>query len=210
MTDQIYHLSDTFKHYNLGCGVSFFKGFLNIDFWAQLQQNVVYKDLNGTQDTFMLNFDLRGGVPARDSSLDLIYHSHMLEHLNFTDGIAFTKECFRALKPKGVMRVLVPDLELFVNAYASDNTFFLDEYRRVLDNKIYITKGSIFMGMLHNHGHKMGYDFETLKWLLENSGFSNVTRTLYASSKIDSVNSLEPTNPLRTMESLCVDCEKPG
>jgi predicted SAM-dependent methyltransferase len=208
MENELYTLSDTFKKYNLGCGTAIYKGFLNIGYWSQLQDNAIYKDINGTEGTFMLNYDLRHGVPARDGSLETIYHSHMLEHLSFTDGIAFIKECFRALKKNGVMRVLVPDLELWANAYVSNNRFFLEEYRKVLDNDIYVTRGAIFMGMLHNHEHKCGYDFETLKWMLEHAGFSNVKRTLYASSTIQDIEIMEPISPLRTMESLCVECEK--
>ena len=203
-------LSGIFKKYNLGCGTKLYQDFLNIGYWPHLSEGMVYKDLNGTESTFMLNHDLRNGIPAEDESLDLVYHSHMLEHLSYTDGIEFLRECFRVLRPGGIMRVLVPDLELWINAYTNNNKFFFDQYRRDggIDSSIYVTKAAVFMGMLHNHEHKCGYDFESLKWLVEYIGFRAVTRTLYASGEVDNLGVLEPMDPLKIMESLCIECKK--
>jgi SAM-dependent methyltransferase len=119
--------SQHFKKFNLGCGDKLYKDFLNIGYWSALESGGLYKDLNGSIGTFMLNHDLVNGIPAEDNSLDLIYHSHMLEHLNYEDGINFIKECYRTLKPNGRMRILVPDLELWINAYSSKNRFFFEE-----------------------------------------------------------------------------------
>jgi SAM-dependent methyltransferase len=203
--------SNTFKKYNLGCGPKFYQNFLNVGYWAQLQEGAVYKDLNGTTNTFMLNHDLRHGIPAADNSLDLAYHSHMLEHLSYTDGIEFTKECLRVLKPGGTLRILVPDLELWINAYTNNNSFFFEQYRQMggIDPDIYVTKAAVFMGMLHNHEHKCGYDFESLKWLVEHVGFTDITRTLYGAGTIDDIENIEKVDPIRTMESLCIECKKP-
>lgn len=209
MKSELLDCSNTFKKYNLGCGTMLYKGFLNIGYWQQLPEDVLYQNVNGTEGTFMLNFDLRRGIPAHDGSLELVYHSHMLEHLSYQDGIAFIRECYRVLAPGGKMRVLVPDLELWVRAYARNDRFFMEEYRKVLDPEVYVTNGSIFMGMLHNHDHKCGYDFETLKWVLEHAGFSEVTKTLYANSAhVENMPEIEPYDALRVMESLCVECIK--
>jgi predicted SAM-dependent methyltransferase len=209
MDPSLLKLSQSFKKYNLGCGTHLYPGFLNIGFWNNLNESTIYKDLNGTSGTFMLNHDLNKGIPAEDDSLDLVYHSHMLEHLSYTEGIAFIRECYRALKPGGTMRVLVPDLETWIHAYTNKNRFFFEEYRKVLDETIYVTNASIFMGMLHNHGHKCGYDYESLKWIVEYTGFSDAKRTLYADSAIDNITELEPNLPLRIMETLCLECRKP-
>jgi len=204
-------LSDVYKKYNLGCGTKIYNNFLNVGYWGHLQEGTLYKDLNGTQNTLMLNYDLRRGVPAADNSLDLAYHSHMLEHLSYQDGIKFIRECFRALRPGGMMRVLVPDLELWIDAYSKNNNFFFEQYRRYggIDPDIYVTKAAVFMGMLHNHEHKCGYDFESLKWLVEFAGFVDVRRTLYADGEVENLADLEPMDPLKIMETLCLECRKP-
>jgi len=127
MSKELQSLSDKFKSYNLGCGDLIYPNFLNIGYWEELQAGVIYKDLNGTTGTFMLNHDLRNGIPAKDESLDLVYHAHLFEHLSYAEGIQFLMECHRVLKKNARMRILVPDLELWIKAYASDDVFFFNE-----------------------------------------------------------------------------------
>ena len=208
MTETLRSLSKHFRKYNLGCGTLLFPEFLNIGYWANLGDGNLYEDFNGTKGAYMLNFDLRNGIPAEDNSLSLVYHCHMLEHLSYVEGISFTKECFRVLSPGGRMRIVVPDLELWINAYKNKNRFFFEEYRKVLDPSLHVTNGAIFMGMLHGHEHRCGYDFETLCWMLEDAGFSRLERKLYGDSSIEGISKMEPQHPLRTMESLCVECMK--
>ena len=64
------------------------------------------------------------------------------------------------------------------------------------------------MGMLHNHGHKMGWDFDTLEFFLKDAGFKDIQRTYYQESKIEKIEELEPINLGRALESLCVECVK--
>lgn len=62
-------------------------------------------------------WDLRRGVPYPDESFDVVYHSHVLEHFPRKDGEAFLIECRRVLKPGGILRVAVPDLEQIAREY---------------------------------------------------------------------------------------------
>ncbi len=212
MNDEWSKLSNIFKKYNLGCGPKLYQNFLNVGYWRQLEDGQIYKDLNGTNNTFMLNHDLRLGIPAADNSLDLAYHSHMLEHLTYENGLRFISECYRVLKPGGTMRVLVPDIELWINAYTKNDTFFFEKYRAYggINKDICVTKGAVFMAMLHGHEHEFGYDFETLKWLVEKLGFTDVKRTLYADGEVENLIDLEGHDPIRIMESLCIECKKPA
>ena len=204
-------LSDNYKRYNLGCGLKIYENFMNVGYWSQLNSEVLYKNLNGTDNTVMFNHDLRNGVPALDESLELVYHSHMLEHLSYADGISFLKECFRVLKPGGKMRVLVPDIQLWINAYFQNNKFFFEQYRKYggIDSDIYCTNGAVFMGMLHSHEHKFGYDYDSLEWVLKLVGFTDIKKTLYADSDIDDIKIMEPLDPIKIMESLCIECIRP-
>ena len=65
------------------------------------------------------------------------------------------------------------------------------------------------MGMLHNHGHKMGYDFTTLTNILERAGFHRIRRTMVQDSDLTDIVEVEPYFPLKALESLCVECYKP-
>ena len=145
--------------------------------------------------------------------MEVVYHSHMLEHLTNNEGIEFLRECNRVLQPGAIMRLLVPDLESFSKKYVEGDDFFFDAYRKeALDNdsNLYPTRGAIFMGMLHNHGHKMGYDFETLQYVLKQTGFTNVKKTMFQESQLTDIQEIEPYAPLRAAESLCIECIKLG
>lgn len=197
--------------FHLGCGTVFLKNWLNIGHWTHLEQGGLYANPNQVEGTILLNHDLRLGIPAAPDSLDAIYHSHLLEHLSYTDGLQFLQKCFDALKPGAIHRVVLPDLEAFAKAYVSNDSFLLEKYKEyVLSDgpDIYQTKASIFMGMLHNHEHRCGYDFETLKWALERVGFRKVRKTMFQESDLPDIQEIEAFSPLREMESLCVECYK--
>lgn len=88
---------------NLGCGNSYHKDWLNIDFRSR------HKDVIG--------HDLLKGIPIKNSSIDVVYHSHILEHFSKENGLKFIHECYRVLKTNGIIRIAVPDLEIIVNEY---------------------------------------------------------------------------------------------
>lgn len=52
------------------------------------------------------------------------------------------------------MRILVPDLELWINAH-TNNTRFFNQYRDYggINKDIYVTKAAVFMNILHNPEH---------------------------------------------------------
>ncbi|ETR69785.1 MAG: hypothetical protein OMM_09304 [Candidatus Magnetoglobus multicellularis str. Araruama] len=57
------------------------------------------------------------GIPYADYSVDVVYHSHVLEHMPRQFAPVFIQECFRVLKIGGIIRVAVPDLERIVREY---------------------------------------------------------------------------------------------
>jgi SAM-dependent methyltransferase len=62
-------------------------------------------------------WDLRKGIPFSDQSFDAVYHCHLLEHLDKEAAPWFLRECHRVLKPVGILRVVVPDLEFLARKY---------------------------------------------------------------------------------------------
>jgi predicted SAM-dependent methyltransferase len=98
---------------NLGCGVTFHDDWINIDF---VSTNPV-----------VTAHDLRRGIPYPDNHFDVVYHSHVLEHFTKSDGLRFIYECHRVLKPNGLLRVVVPDLEEIARQYLSALSAVLTE-----------------------------------------------------------------------------------
>lgn len=214
---EIPDLSHLYRRYNLGCGASLYRGYVNVGFWSDLAPGEVYSVDVGDEKRVLCNLDLRAGIPAGDGSLDVVYHCHFLEHLTREEGVRFIDECRRVLAPGGVMRAVVPDLAIWAKAYVERDDFLLDQYRRHVlgDDKVkYPTAASVFMGALHNHEHKMGYDFETLKTLFERAGFVDIKRTFYQESVLPEIAEMELYNlqhTIRAAESLCVECVRaPG
>lgn len=56
-------------------------------------------------------------LPLADSSVKLIYSSHLLEHLTDAEVQALLAEAHRVLEPGGRIRVVVPDLDTAIHAY---------------------------------------------------------------------------------------------
>ena len=203
--------NNSISRFHLGCGATFLKGWLNINHWSHLEQGRLYANPNGVEGTVLLNHDLRLGIPASDGTLDAVYHCHLLEHIEFKEGLLFLKRIYDAMRPGGIHRVVVPDFEAFVRSYLSEDAFLLEKYKSYVLNKdaeLYQTRGAILMGMVHNHEHRCMYDWDTLSWCLNLVGFRDVRRKMYQESDLPDIKEVEPYSPIRAMESLCVECYK--
>jgi ubiquinone/menaquinone biosynthesis C-methylase UbiE len=55
--------------------------------------------------------DLRHGIPFATESVDVVYHSHLIEHIDFEHVNQFLQEIRRVLKIGGIQRLVIPDLE---------------------------------------------------------------------------------------------------
>lgn len=91
------------KCLNLGCGNRYHKTWTNVDFFAD--------------SDYVIAHNLLRGIPYPDSTFEVVYHSHVLEHFSRPHAVEFTKECWRVLKPGGIIRIAVPDLESIIHEY---------------------------------------------------------------------------------------------
>lgn len=91
------------KCLNVGCGQRFHPDWVNLD-------------LHPT-DPSVREWDLRKELPFPAASFDVVYHSHVLEHFSRADAPHLLHGCRRVLKPGGVIRVVVPDLERIAHLY---------------------------------------------------------------------------------------------
>ena len=88
---------------NIGCGATAHPDWLNLDMVPQHPLAVAC--------------DLRHGLPLAANAADACYSSHVLEHLTRAEADPFIAEQFRVLRPNGVIRVVVPDLEVMCRDY---------------------------------------------------------------------------------------------
>lgn len=121
------------KMLNLGCGTktSNKPGVINIDWsiYLRLKKMRLFtpilpllvkgdrlKWINSLPDNIMVH-NLAKGIPFKSDSVDVVYHSHLLEHLDRNVAEKFLIEVKRVLKPGGIHRIAVPDLEKACRAY---------------------------------------------------------------------------------------------
>jgi len=61
--------------------------------------------------------DLTKPLPFEGESFDHVNSYHIFEHLSLKEGHAHTAELFRVMKPGGILRISVPDLESIAREY---------------------------------------------------------------------------------------------
>lgn len=120
---------------NLGCGTktSAAVGVVNIDWsiYLRVKRSLFLRRLaplvlrgarklrfDSLSDNILLH-DLRRGIPFPRESVDAVFHSHVLEHLDRELVPNFLSEVWRVLKHGGIHRIVVPDLEAVCRAYTT-------------------------------------------------------------------------------------------
>ena len=93
------------SYVNLGCGRRYHPDWINIDIVSS--------------GPGVIQHNLGQGIPLPDASCEVVYHAAVLEHMRREDALTFLRECHRVLKPGGVVRVGVPDLERLCHLYLS-------------------------------------------------------------------------------------------
>jgi SAM-dependent methyltransferase len=88
---------------NIGCGSHFDPRWTNIDLVSTSPHVTAH--------------DITRGLPYQNETFQVVYHSHILEHLAQPDALAMLRECHRVLQPGGIVRVVVPDLEFCARLY---------------------------------------------------------------------------------------------
>ena len=86
---------------NIGGGNWVFPFFKNVDYYAK-REFIDYK----------INLEENPSLPFKDNTVDLIYSSHLLEHLSIDSVVELLNECYRVLKRVGMMRLNQPINEL--------------------------------------------------------------------------------------------------
>jgi SAM-dependent methyltransferase len=105
-------LPEATQYLNLGCGSRYHPDWINIDI--------------APHGPAVIQHDISRGIPLPDASCDVIYHAAVLEHMRRANAAAFLAECHRVLKPGGIVRVGVPDLEKICQLYLSGLAAALD------------------------------------------------------------------------------------
>jgi len=149
-----------------------------------------------------LSCDIRDGLPVASNTFDYVVSIHALQDLPYLDLLPALSELHRVLKPGGVLRLGLPDLDKALQAYLRKDAgyFYIpDQDARSLGGKL-ITQ-IIWYGSVRT---PCTYDF--IEELLLKIGFRLVVRCAYKQSQ--SVYAEITTLDNRERESLFVEATK--
>ncbi|RJR39475.1 MAG: class I SAM-dependent methyltransferase [Desulfobacteraceae bacterium] len=133
-------------------------------------------------------------------AFDIVYTSHTLEHVPHFLIEKAIAEFNRILKPGGILRISVPDLEKAARAYIANDVSFFKEIE--LHPADHLGIGSMFLNliispgkqtisanrdfeMIGSYAHTYAYDFEMLKRLVGKWGFGDIVRSAYGQSSVE-------------------------
>ena len=191
---------------NIGCALTAPDGWYNIDnsptIW--LSRVPVARRIFKTPvwPKSVHRHDVLKGLPFADVSVDFIYSSHTFEHFTYAQSLALTKECFRVLKPQGMLRIVVPDLASLVRDYLTDSAPLASH--RFIQR---LLLGHTWHDLLHPGAHhSQMFDERSLVAMVQEAGFNNPSVSHFAESRIPNVLSVELEE--RKRESLYVEVEK--
>jgi predicted SAM-dependent methyltransferase len=140
---------------HLGCGDHYLEGWWNVD-------------LERKGD---VTADLSRSIPFRSGAVDYVHSEDFLEHVDLARGRALLAECFRILRPGGVLRVLTPDLKGLVERLYLDR-----EARHLAFCRVQLqAEGpceALNMHLRMEGAHRFVWDYELLERTLVETGFS--------------------------------------
>jgi SAM-dependent methyltransferase len=160
------------RRLQIGTGPNPIPGWLNTDLapdtYRDHRANIVY--LDATQP-----------FPFDDGTFDLVFSEHQIEHILEAAAIDMVQECFRVLRPGGLIRIATPDLAAIAGLHTEKVSPPARHYLEFMAARfIPDPTGSlachVINHMFYAHGHRFIYDFETLSARMAEAGFVAIVR----------------------------------
>jgi len=203
---------------NFGCGLSCGTGWRNYDTSPTLRLQRLpaigglARRLLAPEFPDLARFgNVTRGLPEQASSVDLVYCSHVLEHLALEDFRRGLREVLRVLTPGGVFRGVLPDLEAEVQRYLDCKaTDACSQFMR--DTSLGLERRPTGLlprlrSLIGNSQHLWMWDYTGLEAELQAAGFAEVRRAQFADSPIPDFSEVEDAG--RWEGCLGFECRKP-
>ena len=189
---------------NLGCGGVRPEGWINTDsslnaylqkipFLGKLIADKVIKSVqyDSNNVTYM---DVNNKWKFKSETVDIVYASHLFEHLSIKDANEFLQKAYRVLKPQGIIRLVVPCLYQNAKNYITQYDKGEENASRQLLYVLNLHRQNAY-GPAHNiiyklihwyqgypHQHKYMYDKYALQKKLRAHGFRAIKEGSYGQS----------------------------
>jgi predicted SAM-dependent methyltransferase len=93
--------------------------YINLACGSIFLDNLEWINFDYTSEFKAVKINLLKRLPLKEETANLVYSSHFLEHIPYPKIIDFLTEILRVLKPLGVVRLVLPDLENMANSYVN-------------------------------------------------------------------------------------------
>ena len=156
--------------------------------------------------------DIVRGLPLEDQSVDVVYCSHVLEHLSLEDLEIALRNTYKILKPGGTFRLVLPDFRTLVDQYInSDSELAAVKFMR--DTGMAFEKRprgfkNFVLEWLGNSRHLWLWDYPSLSSYLKNAGFTDIRRAHFGDSEDETFKTIESED--RWLDALGIECKRPG
>ncbi len=203
-----YLLTNKVKKLQLGCGLNPIEGFFNTD--INIIDGVYYVDECQP-------------LPFGAETFHYVFLEHNFEHLSYQEGRALLRECYRILKPNGVLRLTTPCLEFLLDIYQHPETGLHQTYMKwhfekfapemYEDFKEELPPALLISNFLRLWGHKCIYDHTTIKRCLDVAGFKDVKFCEVCKSEHPELQNLEHHQNVipvqfNALETMCLEATK--
>jgi glycosyltransferase involved in cell wall biosynthesis/predicted SAM-dependent methyltransferase len=153
------------KALQIGCGPNLLPGWLNTDVFV-CSPRVVFVDATKP-------------IPLDSETFDYIFSEHVIEHLSYEEGLALLRECFRILKPGGVLRIATPNISMLASLFSNNAgpeshdyvKWFVD---RNLPGLRKYRAPFVLNHFVYSWGYRFIYDRQTLAESFCEAGFTNL------------------------------------
>lgn len=151
-------------------------------------------------DPVDLVWNLASPLPFESASVDAVFHEHLLEHMPLRAGAALMRECYRVLKPGGILRVGVPDAGKLIRSYAGDRAYLEERHPDRPTAMVAVQE------LFYWNRHCAMFDDETLRLFFQASGFADPEERDFGDSDIIGQ---APDTERRRDETLYMEARKP-
>jgi predicted SAM-dependent methyltransferase len=134
--------------------------------------------------------------PIASETFDFVYAEHMIEHLDFDDGLRMLRECHRVLKPGGAIRIVTPSIGFLLAVMSPDAKALERAYKdwslkSFVPNALCDSNAFFLNNFMRNWGHRFIHDRQTLAAALTAAGFCDVTECGVNASRHQALSQLE-------------------
>lgn len=158
------------KTLHVGCGPIHIDGYVNIDINPKHRPDIC-ADVSE--------------LPYEKLSIDAIFGCHFFEHLQYPEkAVTVLGKFYDWLKHGGILRLVVPDLEIAAHAYVTTGDLrflYAEDFKAYYYKNCKAERLNFFVKAWE---HQMCYDYDLMSKLLRDAGFENIEKKKPNESKI--------------------------